>query len=294
MSIQIVAIFIVLIASAAAVAATPATRPDAAALVREVRAAEAWIDKVDSLRLKVHGHWSIPAAEIERRKANYKQRFPQTELTVENFSDLRGEITDTLEIAFDKGRAFYRVDGMSGPGTFNHRVWDGKQAVSHEKYSSKQELYALDNKPAEFFDFMLSYLPWPRQATHAFWWTDPKRRVDEDFLGPADTYELIGREKFRDVDCYVVETPMYWRRLYIGVSDHHVYGEASRALPRGFNGGVKVLKEIAAANNHPWKDAAEYYKWRSSLPADQQKRLNLEYHARRLDADDDGLRLFRR
>lgn len=275
-----IAILLVVLTASAATAATTAPAINPADLVREVRAAEAWIDTVDGLRLKLEGESTSTPDEVERRKSKRRTQFPQAELTVENFPDLRAASTDTIEIAFDKTRASLRVVGFSGPGTFDHRVWDGKRAVAHESYRAGKEHYALHNQAHEFMDLMMSYLPWPRQAVHAFWWTDPTARVDESFVGPAETYELIGREKFNDVDCHVIETPMYWRRMYVGVEDHRLYGQSNRVLRRGSNAAVAVCVAIAAQRGKKVADWNEYAAWTKSLSADEQRQIEREYFRR--------------
>src|SRR3954452_24607360 len=194
--------------------------PDPAALVREVRQEQSWVDRVKSLHLRVQGIMNVPPEGVQSRLEQRKKQFPGTQPTTQIFPELNPRSTDTIEIAFDQRRAAYRVTDFVGAGRLDHRVWDGKQAIDHEKYPN-EELYALETTPGKFLDSMMLWLPWPRAGVHAFWWTDPTRRVDEDFVGKPQTFELKGRNKFRGgVECYVLETPMYWRTWYVGVADH--------------------------------------------------------------------------
>ena len=260
--------------------AAAATDPDPAALVREVRQTESWIDRVKSLHLRVEGTWKMPKEGIEHRVAELKKRFPGTQPTTQTFPELNPEGHDTIEIAFDQKRAAYRVLNPASHMPIDHRVWDGKQAIDHEKYVN-DELFALDSKPGQFLDTLMLWLPWPRAGVHAFWWTDPDRRVDEDFIGgKPEVIALKGREVFRGVECYVLDSPMYWHRLYVGVADHRLYGNNNRVMPRSAKSADGIMFEIAKAHGKQLNSIEEYNLWQRAQPKEVQDQLNLEYFRR--------------
>src|SRR2546423_3825187 len=83
---------------------------DPAALVREVRAAEAWIDHVKSFQAHVEGKWLATPEAIERARADLEKRFPQTKPTTTQFVQLQRQRGDRLEFAWDATRAYVRHD----------------------------------------------------------------------------------------------------------------------------------------------------------------------------------------
>ena len=250
---------------------------DPAALVREVRASEGWIDHVRSFRAHVEGKWVATPQAIEHARADLKKRFPQTEPTTKQFAQLQPQRKDKLEFGWDPTRAYCRHDEVNGPGTFVVRIFDGKQAYSDEQYSPGQELYALEKSAPRFMGYMLSSLPWPRTAPHTFWFSDDN--LDEDYLGKAETFELRGPQKFRGVECYVLETPLYWQRLYVGVADHRLYGSSHRVTPRSLpqKTAIDIMLAAAKARGKTLKSIEEYSPWLKSLSADEQQSVNLEY-----------------
>src|SRR5437660_364277 len=77
---------------------------DVAALVNEVRQAEKWIDTAPSFHIRLDAKWVRSPKAIEARRAQLKKQFPTTNLSEENFPELRTETTDTVELAFDRQR----------------------------------------------------------------------------------------------------------------------------------------------------------------------------------------------
>jgi len=71
---------------------------------------------------------------------------------------------------------------------------------------------------------------------HAFWFDDPKHRADEFYFGSPKTFTAIDTEAFRGVDCHVIDSPIAWRRLFIGIADGRVHGISKRARPQSSDG----------------------------------------------------------
>jgi RNA polymerase sigma factor (sigma-70 family) len=219
---------------------TAATKPtatsqpdgDAASLVREVRAAEQWIDTVKSLRLKVALAWSLPRADGVAHAAPPVPQGPET-----------------IVLTFDDHRLYYRADAKEYR-LINHRTWDGTTAVIHEKYSPKernQEHYSLDKEPWTVGSFFMSDLSWPRAGLHAYWWVQGRRLNDDVFGGTPEDFYIAGRETFRGVECYVVQSDLYYRTLHVGIADHRLYGLANRVLPRtADNSRGPIAREVAS------------------------------------------------
>lgn len=142
---------------------------DAAAVVRAVRQAEQWVDAAQSLRLRVESKWVHSPEAIEQRKARLKKQFPDAALTPEAFSDLLPELSETLEIGFDRKRLYSRAQSDRANRLLDERFWDGVRSVTHEKYR-KQEHYALEDDPYQHVGrFFTSNLSWLRAGPHDFW-----------------------------------------------------------------------------------------------------------------------------
>jgi hypothetical protein len=246
-----------LVATTRAVAATMTTAAaDAASLVREVRAAEQWIDTVKSFRMKVEVAWYPPPAA--------DGAVPSTPPAPER--------PETLVSAFDDHRLYYRADAREYQ-LIDHRTWDGKTAVSHSKYDHArrdQEQYTLRSEPSSVGLMVMVNWSWPRTAPHPFWWIE-RRDPDLEMYGgePGDFY-LAGRETFRGVDCHVVASDLRYRTLYVGVADHRLYGMANRTLPQStINSRGPIGREIANEMGANVRTSREHNAWLEQLAAEQ-------------------------
>ena len=237
---------------------------DAPSLVREVRAAESWIDTVKSLRLKVELVWKLPpAAEGSAPATPPLPQGPQT-----------------VVIAFDDHHLYYRADAKEYR-LINHRTWDGTIAVIHEKYSPKernQERYSLDKDPWTVGQFFMLDLSWPRAGSHAYWWIREQRSNDDVFGGTPDDFYIAGRETFRGVECYVVQSDIYYLTLYVGVADHRLYGLSNRVLPRTANNSrAPVAREVA---NEMGANGRGVNAWLASISVQERKEYQKRYAQR--------------
>jgi hypothetical protein len=76
----------------------------AAEIIRRIVEDERNIDGVHSLLLRMEGTATRVPEGIAAETARLKKRFPATEITAEKFPNLRPEMTQEMEIAFDAKR----------------------------------------------------------------------------------------------------------------------------------------------------------------------------------------------
>jgi thiol-disulfide isomerase/thioredoxin len=242
---------------------------DAAALVREVRASEAWIDTVKSLRLKAELVWLAPPAAGGNAVAPTPVPVP--------------ERPESLAIGFDDHRLSYRKDAKEYQ-LISHRTWDGKVAVMHSKYSPKehnQEQYLLDKELWPVGEFFLGDLGWPRAGPHKHWWVRERGVGDDLYGGDPEDFRLVGREKFRGVECYVVESDLYYRTLYVGIADQRLYGLTNGVLTRfSSNSREPISRAIAKDMGGEVKTRGDFSNWFSALTPDEKKHYWKEYFRR--------------
>jgi RNA polymerase sigma factor (sigma-70 family) len=246
------------------------TDPVAAALVRELRAAESWIDTVKSFQLTAELTWLPPAPGVPPAASA-------------NFT----EGTEKLSLGFDDHRLFYRADA-TGYRLIHRRTWDGKLAVIHEKYSpaqNNQEHYSLENNPWPIGQFFLTDLSWPRVYRHAYWWIDPAIRqvVDDPYRGLPEDFYVAGRETFRGVDCHVLASDRngFYRTFYVGVADHRLYGLTNAFLPRR-SAPARDAARFQLAQEMGFTTTNRKYldDWLQALPPTDRQHYTAEYSKR--------------
>ena len=81
--------------------------PDAAALVRQARAYEAWVDSVSSLRIRADEHCVRPPQGVAKRKNELQAQFPGED--VSGYRDLKPEKDGHVDLAFDRSRVRFRA-----------------------------------------------------------------------------------------------------------------------------------------------------------------------------------------
>jgi len=167
---------------------------DAAAMVKAVRESEQWIHRVDSLQLRIESVWSSSSAGVGAgsRACPGDSGQPQ------------GAAEGLLEYAFDKSRLRFLEDQ---PGESRSvKIWDGKEFIGCELTSGRREQYLLDATPeGNFDDILASETAWPRSQPHAFWWDQKDVDALAVFFGRPEEFKCIGREKYRDTDCHILE-----------------------------------------------------------------------------------------
>lgn len=233
---------------------------DAATLVREFRAAEAWIDHVESFRLRLVDHWSGPDPRPDKVAG-------------------RGSV----EIGFDRHRTYRRWDQDSGPYICTISAWDGQRVLAYERYRKPQpvseiggrgavsdELYAIHADPNPSAALVLGDLAWGRAGPHDFWWIPADDRPGDEFFGAPADFRLAGETAFRGRQCHVLQWDGRMVTLYIGVDDHRLYGQDEMTLPGSAGEQIMALGvEYAAELGYPLRSAAEFEPWLGSLADDR-------------------------
>ena len=208
------------------------SEPNAAELVRAVRASEKWIHEVDSIFLRIEQQWTDSPEVIAEKRANLKKQFPDREPNSIQLSELKlSRSPGILVFAIERNRLrFMNYD----PDYWQQLIiWDGKQAMVHEKYfNHKQESHNLDNTPRQFFRNMTNQLNWLRSQPHSFWWRPLDVEGFLDIYGRPEEFQVVGRDNYRGYDCYLLEckidvssgvSTLTWR-WYVGVKDRLLYG----------------------------------------------------------------------
>ena len=168
---------------------------------------------------------------------------------VKQFSDLRQTHEQSLEFAVDRKRVRFFMDS---PGHCRQvKVWDGNELRIHEKYYDRtQEQYILDNMipPRMFHELLSCNYGWPRSQPHSFWYDVRDVNNGMEFYGPADRFNLIGQEMYRETPCCVLEyeVPAQWKagsvwRWFVGRSD-------------GLLHGIQDVYEGQVRGEHWWSD----------------------------------------
>lgn len=269
-------------------AGTPSSQPaapvDAPALVREVWQAEQWVDRIQSLDLRLDDTWTKDARAVEFRKAELKRQFPEHEVDEKTFPELEPRITGKVELAFDAHRIFKRVEAPNGPRRLDLRFWDGHRGFIHS-VSSRRELLAFDLQLyRNVGQFFLSEINWPREAPHEFWWMPREDRDAENSLfGKPGDYYFLNIRSYRGHDCYAIQTDWYLRKLYIGVNDHRLYGVCQHMLSSSVEARQRLADidvEVAKDFSRPSSGQNDYAAWYSSLSETRQREVQLDYYKR--------------
>ncbi|HUO09113.1 MAG TPA: hypothetical protein VM008_12475, partial [Phycisphaerae bacterium] len=229
--------------------------PDAADLVREVRAGEQWIHRVKSLQ--------VTFDEVDRRSdigiaamtAAFIRsgRVPDPKINAQ----LRPAVKVAISLFFD-GRRF-RSSTKAEDGLFGREeLWDG---VAHDYYYRKSgQPYLVISHKAPFVAF-----DWLAGDVHQYEWTDL------DSVGkarPAEEFVTVDREKFRGVDCWklmTVNNQGNWpERWFVGVSDNRLYG-----MWQGSAGGpaeeLVMYREFAAPDGFEIQTEDDVGTWVDNL-----------------------------
>ncbi len=252
---------------------------DVVALVNEVRQKEQWIQHVDSFLLRLEGAVTKTPEAIVLLRAELGKQYPDVEeFDPIQFTRLQPEIRETLEIIFDSKRARYL---SRQPGSrYVLRIWDGQRAIAAIGTTPDHITdYILDDKPQQVVGASLFRdLSWPLAARQSFWWMQiDAERWTEFQSGPIEDFKLVGRVNYRGIDCYVLKNLGGFRTWYVGMSDHLLYGFASRALIEG-NSAHKVINEIAARRGRKFSSSPDYYTWKAEQPRDERRAMDREYY----------------
>jgi thiol-disulfide isomerase/thioredoxin len=208
--------------------------PEAAALVRQVRDQEAWIDRVDSIRIRAVQEWERTPRGIEHGRRRLERQNPGARWQED--PNLRARCTWGIEQAYDRRRIRLRVkdEGYSD----DLRVWDGKRFFLQNRYADwpglrpDQDGTLISRDGASW----LSSLVWMnfssfRAAPHAFWWYRPEERAEiEGWTPRPEDFAYEGTVEFHGFPCHVVSHWDSWTSLFIGDGDGRLHGIRSGAL----------------------------------------------------------------
>jgi thiol-disulfide isomerase/thioredoxin len=206
-----------------------AEEPDPAALVRQVRGQESWIDRVESLRLTAEIRWERTPLGIEQRRRELRRQFPDADLS--QFRDLQAHTSQIVELAFDRKRIRLRIEDVGESEDL--RIWDGKRFILHNRYDLAPDRsgYLINREPEKW----LYWLVWNnfqsfRAGAHEFWWMNPKRLADWKALeGDPEDFAYEGTALFHGTKCHVVSRWESWKTLFIAVDDGRLRGVRSGA-----------------------------------------------------------------
>ena len=201
--------------------------PEAAELFRAFQGAQLWINKVRSLDVELEVVWTKPEGKEMKRQPPGRQRW-----------------------AFDDHRVYCLHDGEVRPDMYDLRVWDGKRLICRSNTYADPEYCTYDTAPQKYFTYNASLL-WLQYARHPFWFW-PGQPESGSQLGKPDDWEVIAREPFHGVDCYVIEQihVQQCMRLYVGVADLRQYGFSSRQAPEELK---EKFIDVAQSGRRGWQ-----------------------------------------
>ncbi len=204
--------------------------PDAAALVREVRAREAWVERVSSLRIRANEHWVRSPKGIEKRTKELKAQFPDSD--VSRFRDVIPEKDGRFDLAFDRSRVRLQVTMVGEDDDL--RVWDGARFIlaNHYDYTPDRDGYLINRNPKQWLYWLLwTHLASFRAGPHTFWWRGEKdvEQISRS-LGKPEDFAYGGQVEFHGAICHVVNHQASWTSLYIGIGHGRLRGIKSGAV----------------------------------------------------------------
>ncbi|MBN1359260.1 MAG: hypothetical protein JW993_01655 [Sedimentisphaerales bacterium] len=254
--------------------------PNAADLVRAVRASEDWLYRIDSLQFKVEGTWTHPPESIVIRRAQLKRQDPNREPDPRYDASLRPLATDSLEFAIDFAGQRLRYVRNSATNAHFLDIWDGQQLVCYQRRPDGYEQYSLE-LTKETIDRIFGSLSWPRAQPHSFWWAPQDvERLMGVFGKPAD-FRMAGRRQYRGVGCYLLEydpcdVPGKTFQWYVGQQDHLLYGRVEDYIEYW----TLDYQEIAP---NCWLPLTQGYTIRSYDPSNKKRYLSVQRDARVVD-----------
>lgn len=149
---------------------------------------------------------------------------------------------DGLELAFDDKRLYLAIGEPGGP--VRTRAWDGSRLTEN----LRDNYYVITDSIANFAPSFMNNLIWGRNGQR-YWWDQPRTRTS-DFVGDVSSYKLAGREKYHDVDCYVLQGGAT-QRIFIGQADHLLYGIRQGVTAQDFI--FLDYKEVSPGRFYPMK-----------------------------------------
>ncbi|MGE5294550.1 MAG: hypothetical protein ACM3VT_06960, partial [Solirubrobacterales bacterium] len=203
--------------------------PNAADLVREVRASEDWLHRIDTLYLRTESTWRHPPESIAAYCAGRRREDPNWEPDPECNDRLWPSYEDKLEYAIDFKCKRLRYVADTPRREYLLRVWDANQLTQYVRRAvDGYEQYSLEST-TDKFEWLFGGMGWPQARLHAFWWDARDTERLRDYFGYEEDFRLVGRLDYRGALCYVLERtlrtdPAWVYRWYVGADDHLLRG----------------------------------------------------------------------
>ena len=209
--------------------ATADEGPDAAALVRQVRAGG--VDRArSSLRYRADEHSVRSPRGIEKRTKELRAQFPGA-WTFRSSATLSRKRTGGFDLAFDRSRVRLRVTTVGEDDDL--RVWDGARFIlaNHYDYAPDRDGYLINRNPEQWLYWHIwTHFASFRAGPHSFWWNQEKDvEAITRLLGKPEDYAYGGLADFHGTSCHVVNHRASWTSLFIGAIGGRLHGIRSGA-----------------------------------------------------------------
>lgn len=237
----------------AAPAAPRPAEPDAADLVRGVRAGQTWLHKAKTFSARLEGKRTDTAT-----------------------GKVFGE---SYEVTFD-GRRMRHATYWAGINDAE-TIWDGQRAVARWKYDRGPESFSLHADRDHVASQMLCGLPWLWLHPHAFWWSKPDGSnewvANRERMGEPKDFIVTGRQVYRGVPCVVLHKKKggEFLRYYVGERTGRLHGLMSGRLP-GNPQADRLAQQFAARHGKSLRTEDEMWEWMDVVaPVKGDKRVPL-------------------
>jgi thiol-disulfide isomerase/thioredoxin len=257
--------------------------PSAASLMQGVYDASAWIGEVDSFLIRARQtamqseeawQWRqenpIPVPGLMQEKPRPYEARPYV-------------IEETY--AWDRHRIHvsshsYRQGEAETDSHHSTRIWDGKLGVdwSADNDGPAKQAVIADQLTRMFTGEQFSNMwmrPWGCGGAYGMWWCeDQPVEVYRKMWGiqPAD-FEYLGREELAGYECHVVESPVGYYRMHIGVADGRLYQRCWSVRSKE----QKPVDELAIAEEicgREFKSYLHFTVWCDKQPSDEARRIH--------------------
>jgi RNA polymerase sigma factor (sigma-70 family) len=241
---------------------------DVAALIRDVRSKEQWIDKARSLHIEFNDTWTRTPEGLANSQAEWSGKTVRGQApSPQNLPELNPKLSESIGLAFDDHRLSYRrdIEGLISERT----VWDGRQ----KKHFDKREVFPINQSiggsPDDVLRTSSLFTGWLCPAPRSLWC------APHFSYGNPEDFRLLGRETFDNVECFVVQQYHHANqtdRWYIGVNDHLLHRRVSGTLGSP-EAETAMYVDIARSQGQHFQTGSEAMEWFYALPPDQQQRL---------------------
>lgn len=214
--------------------------PDAAAIVEAIIAQESKIHRFPRIWIRTKGTWTQTEKGIQAALRRIKRETGEDKVPPDRLDEVRPSWEERGELIFDETRVAITSERL---GTWKHRaVWNG--TIGKSLWDSKDSACLAIDDRCSFFQHPPS-LGWLKLGTHRFWWSD--RDVWTGY-GPPSDFDYVGRTKFRDHDCFVLQNGS-WAKLYIDAENHRLRGMTTSIFEHYF----EDYRQVAPGLLVPWK-----------------------------------------